>query len=253
MSCSKAVVVGASSGMGLEVAKLLLQKGWKVGVAARRTEPLEELKSQYPTQVVTSAIDVTSPTAGNLLIELVKQLGGMDLYFHAAGVGWQNPLLEDHVEMATVETNGMGFARMVGVSFRYFEENGGGHIAVISSIAGTKGLGSAPAYSATKAFQNTYVEALEQLSEARRLGIRFTDIRPGFVDTPMLAGGSYPMLMSQQSVARKIVRAIEHHRPVQIIDWRFRLLVFFWRCVPRSLWKHMRFVVKFSLQPPSHA
>ena len=94
---------------------------------------------------------------------------------------------------------------MVTAAFRYFARQGNGHIAIISSIAGTKGLGAAPAYSATKRFQNTYLDALEQLACMQHLSIRFTDIRPGFVATGLLNDGKhYPMLMNTAYVARKL-------------------------------------------------
>lgn len=235
----RAIIIGASSGMGREVARILLAEGWRVGVAARRTAPLRELEIANPKQVVSADIDVNDEEAPAKLLSLIERLGGIDLYFHAAGVGWQNPQLDLTVELDTVRTNGMGFTRLVDTAFGYMATHGGGHIAVISSIAGTKGLGPAPAYSATKAFQNTYIQALEQLANARRLPIRFTDIRPGFVDTPLLAGGHYPMLMSSTAVARQIVRAVNRRRHVRVIDWRYRGLVFFWRLIPNVVWRRL--------------
>lgn len=235
----RAIIIGASSGMGREVARILLAEGWRVGVAARRTAPLRELEIANPKQVVSADIDVNDEEAPAKLLSLIERFGGIDLYFHAAGVGWQNPQLDLTVELDTVRTNGMGFTRLVDTAFGYMATHGGGHIAVISSIAGTKGLGPAPAYSATKAFQNTYIQALEQLANARRLPIRFTDIRPGFVDTPLLAGGHYPMLMSSTAVARQIVRAVNRRRHVRVIDWRYRVLVFFWRLIPNVVWRRL--------------
>ena len=227
----RAIVVGASSGIGLEVARLLRQRGWTVGVAARRVERLAEF--EYRAQ-----IDVCDADAGQRLVELVGRVGGMDLYFHASGIGHQNRELKEDIELHTVETNGMGFTRMVGTAFRYMAGQGGGHIAVISSIAGTKGLGPAPAYSATKALQNTYIQALEQLANARRLGIRFTDLRPGFVATDLLNDGRhYPMLLDPVAVARDMVDSIERRRHVRVIDWRWRIVTWFWRRIPRWLWR----------------
>ena len=101
----------------------------------------------------------------------------MDLYLHVAGVGWQNMDLLPEKELPTVSTNALGFARFVGAAYRYFAVQGHGHIAVVSSIAGTKGLGVAPAYSASKAFCNVYIEALEQQARLRHLDIHFTDLR----------------------------------------------------------------------------
>lgn len=110
----------------------------------------------------------------------------MDLFFLSSGIGSQNPDLKPEIELNTARTNVEGFTRMVTAAFNHFKTQGGGHIAVISSIAGTKGLGIAPAYSATKRFQNTYIEALAQLSRMQHLNIHFTDIRPGFVATDLL-------------------------------------------------------------------
>jgi short-subunit dehydrogenase len=236
----KAIIMGASSGMGYEVAKLLLEDGWQVGVAARRTELLEDLKTQYDQQVETEKIDVTDEDSPRKLLDLVGRLGGIDLYFHVSGIGKQNPDIVEEIEMNTVNTNAVGFTRLVDTMFNYMKENGGGQIAVISSIAGTKGLGPAPSYSATKAFQNTYIQALEQLSNNKKYNIRFTDIRPGFVDTPLLAGGHYPMLMNQQYVARKIVKAIYAKKHVQVIDWRYSLLTRCWRLIPNFIWRHIK-------------
>jgi len=237
----KAIVVGASSGIGQEVAKLLLADGWHLGVAARREEPLLELKALAPDSVEVMTIDVTKPDAGERLQSLIKRLGGMDLYFHSSGFGKQNRTLEEDIELRTMETNAVGFARMVGTAFRYFAERGEGHIAAITSIAGTKGLGPAPAYSATKALGANYLQALEQQAHQRGLNIRFTDIRPGFVDTALLNGDfPYPMLMRPDKVARDIVKSIYHHRHIRVIDWRYRILTFFWRLVPNWLWRRLK-------------
>ena len=230
----RAVVVGASSGIGREVALLLRERGWTVGVAARRLDRLAGFD-------VAMQIDITAQDAGQRLLQLVEKLGGMDLYFHASGIGHQNRELREDIELPTVETNALGFTRMIGTAFRYMAAHGGGHIAVISSIAGTKGLGPAPAYSATKALQNTYIEALEQLANARRLGIRFTDIRPGFVDTDLLNDGRrYPLLLKKECVALDIVRSLEHRRHVRIIDWRWRAITWLWRRIPRCIWQRLR-------------
>ena len=236
----KAIIVGASSGIGREVARLLLADGWNIGIAARREEALLDLKATAPERVEVMTIDVTKEDAGERLMLLIDRLGGMELYVHAAGIGKQNRILEVDVELQTVRTNALGFTRMIGTAYRYFAERGEGHIAAITSIAGTKGLGPAPSYSATKALQATYLEALEQQAHQRGLNIRFTDIRPGFVDTALLNGDfRYPMLMRPEKVARDIVRSIYRRRHVRIIDARYRVLTFFWRLIPRCLWRRI--------------
>ena len=186
-------------------------------------------------------IDVTRPDAGERLLSLAERLGGMDLYFHASGIGKQNRTLQEDIELRTMQTNAVGFTRMTGAAYRYFAERGGGHIAAITSIAGTKGLGPAPAYSATKALQANYLQALEQQARQRGLNILFTDIRPGFVDTALLNDDfPYPMLMRPEKVARDIVRSISLRRHVRVIDWRYRILTFFWRLLPGWLWRRLK-------------
>lgn len=233
----RAVIMGASSGMGLAVSRLLIADGWHVGVAARRTDKLQILKDEFPDKVEIATIDVTSDDATEKLLTLIEGMGGINLYFHASGIGKQNTALDENIEMRTVATNALGFTRMVDCVFNYFAANQGGHIAAISSIAGTKGLGAAPSYSATKSLQNTYLEALEQLSNMRKLDITFTDIRPGFVATDLLDDGhGYPMLLNTEDVARKIVKAIYAHRHVTVIDWRYAIMTFLWKLIPRCLW-----------------
>ena len=221
MERKRVIILGASSGIGHEVARLFIKQGWTVGVATRRLDKLADLKNNALERVFTARIDVT--------------------YFHSSGIGWKNPTLEAEKEIKTMETNATGFTRMVGAAYRYFAAKGGGHIVCITSIAGTKGLGSAPAYSATKAMQNTYLQALEQLAARKRHNIIFTDIRPGFVNTPLLTDSeNFPMLMTTEQVARSIMKAIRHRRHVCIIDTRWRILTFFWQLIPNWLWRRMK-------------
>lgn len=241
LTARRAVIVGATSGIGREVATGLLREGWCIGVAGRRADKLQELQAICPERVHTAVIDVTAGDASVRLVQLIEALGGMQLFFLSSGIGFQNKVLDEFVELRTAQTNVVGFTRMVGAAYHYFACHGGGHLAVISSIAGTKGLGVAPAYSATKRFQNTYIDALDRQARMRGLHIRFTDIRPGFVATDLLGDGHhYPLLMKTEVVARHILKALKRQRRVVVIDRRYRLLVFFWRLIPRWLWVRMR-------------
>ena len=233
----KVIIIGATSGIGREVALIYIAQGWKVGVAGRQEAELGSLRAEYPEQVYAQTLDVTQEDAPEKLHALIEQVGGMDVFLLSSGIGKQNPTLETGLELATAATNVEGFIRMTNAAFHYFEQQGHGHLAVISSIAGTKGLGAAPAYSATKGFQNIYMDALDQLARMKKLNIRFTDIRPGFVATPLLNNQKqYPMLMEAPIVALDIVSAIEKKKRVAIIDWKFRLLVGFWRLIPMWIW-----------------
>ena len=235
-STKRAIVIGASSGIGQEVAKLLMKEGWQVGVAARRLDKLEALGAAAVEQM-----DVTKEDATERLQALINRLGGMDLFFYASGIGKQNRELQEDIELATLQTNGLGFTRMIGEAYRYFAAQGYGHIAAITSIAGTKGLGPAPSFSATKAMQNVYLQALEQQAKTRGLKIHFTDIRPGFVDTALLSGDfHYPMMLKPDKVAKEIVSAINRHQHIRVIDWKYRLMTALWRRIPRCLWRQIR-------------
>lgn len=236
----KAVVLGASSGIGRAFAERLISEGWSVGTGSRRTELLEELRKAAPDRVFTESIDVRESGAEEALLGLIGKLGGMDLLFYAPGVGHQNPDLDPEIELSTVETNALGFTRIIGAAYRYMAGHGGGHIAAVSSIAGFRGLSPAPAYSATKALQHNYIEALSQLSHARDAGVTFTEIRPGFIDTALIAGSSYPMTMSLPYASERIYRAVMKHRPEAVIDWRWHIVVCLMRLVPGSIWRRLR-------------
>ena len=222
----KIIIIGATSGIGREVANIYIAQGWKVGVAGRRAQELETLRLTAPEQVYTQVLDVTEDNATQKLQKLIEQIGGMDVFLLSSGIGKQNYSLQTDIELATAATNVDGFIRMTNAAFHFFEQQGHGHLAIISSIAGTKGLGAAAAYSATKRFQSTYMEALEQLARMNKLNISFTDIRPGFVATPLLKDDSYPLLMKATTVAYQIVKAIGKKKRIAIIDWKYQILVF---------------------------
>lgn len=248
--------MGATSGIGQEVTRLLAANGYEVGIAGRREERLVQMAQATPGIVTHRQIDVTKEDAPTELQKLIEELGGMDLYFHSSGIGWENVALDADKELKTVETNGVGFVRMVSAAYNWFaeqradeakqraegdEQRAGdkerkSRIACITSIARTRGLGAAPAYSATKRMQAHYLECLSQQARMRHLNIGITDIRPGFVATDLIAGSHFPLQLKAEDVARTIVRAIERGSEVVTIDWRYRLLVAAWQLIPRWLW-----------------
>ncbi|MCM1111085.1 MAG: SDR family NAD(P)-dependent oxidoreductase [Clostridium sp.] len=243
----KIIIVGASSGIGLALAETLASRGVRVGLAARHTRVLSALKQKYDGLVEYLAIDVTHRTAPERLRELIDKVGGMDIYFHIAGIGYENLTLDPDRETAIVETNATGFARMIDAAYRYFAANEiRGHITAVTSVAGTKGIGRLSAYSASKAFGQAYIVALRQLAQMERTGITLTDIRPGWTRTPLLRDDAvYPMTMDVDRVVLEILRATVRRRTVATVDWRWDILSRLWRLLPDALW--VRLPVEISL------
>lgn len=238
----KVIIMGASSGIGYAVAEALASRGVKVGVAARRVDSLRGLKEKYPDNVEYMSIDVNSQNAPERLGSLIGLLGGMDIYFHVAGILDENLYLDPEREVRIVDTNAAGFVRCVCAAYRYFRNNRcKGHIAAITSVAGTNGIGRLAAYSASKKFCQTYLVALEQLAHAEKADISFTDIRPGWVKTPLVnADRVYPMEMTVDYVLPRVLRAIVKRKRVAVIDWHFNLLVGAWRMIPNIIWTRMQ-------------
>lgn len=239
----KIIIMGASSGIGYALAEALASRRVRVGLAARTTEPLRRLKDAYPDYVEYMAIDVTEAKAPEHLKLLIERLGGMDIYVHVAGIGYSNEDLTPAREVEMLQTNVVGFARMVSSAYRYFRDNGvPGQIAALTSVAGTNGIGRMAAYSASKRFDQTYLTALEQLARAERVKVDFTDIRPGWVRTPLLNDDKeYPMEMTVAHVLPLIIRAIVRRERVVVIDWRWNILVGLWRMIPNALWTRMEY------------
>lgn len=242
----RVIIMGASSGIGYAVAEALVSRGVRVGLAARHTEPMHRLQQKYPEFVEYMDIDVTKPQAPDRLKLLIERTGGMDIYFHVAGIGYENVELNPEREVQIIETNAGGFARMLCAAYRWLRDNGvRGQIAAITSVAGTNGIGRLSAYSSSKKFAQTYMVALEQLAHAEHAQISFTDIRPGWVRTPLLVPGlKYPMEMTTEEVLPQILRAIVRRERVAVIDGRWRALAALWRLLPDRLW--VRIPVKIS-------
>ena len=246
----QAIIIGATSGLGEAVARQLIADGWRVGIAGRREQRLEALQAEYGhDKVAYRVMDVMLPTATEALDALLDEVPAPDVLLYATGIGRQNPDLEEDMEIRTVQTNCEGMVRIVDHFINYvkrtphYDKSNRAHIAVITSVAGTMGIGQAPAYSATKSMQSAYLVALSQLIRMRRLPITVGDIRPGFVATEILNPEKhYPMLMTAESAARHIVRTLKGRQRLTIIDWRYRLLVGFWRMIPRWLWERLTMI-----------
>lgn len=233
------IITGASSGLGYDLACYFASRGHRVGAVARRLDRLEALRDRYPDNIIVETIDITAVDAPQRLQAFIDRMGGLDIFIQGAGMGKQNPGLDPELERRTVMTNCVGFTAMVATAFNHFRAHPthGATIAAITSVAGTNGLGNAATYSASKRYDSTYLTALEQLSHLEGVRISFVDIRPGFIATELLnPENKYPMLMTREHAVPLIARAIERRKRVATVDWKWRLLIGFWRLLPRWLW-----------------
>lgn len=240
MKMKKAIIIGATSGIGKSLAELLLREEYAVGVTGRREELFQSIKTQETSRIVFKKMDVqdvsTLEPIGN---ELVRQLGGLDLLIISAGIGEENKNLNFDVENNVIKTNIQGFTCMADWAVRYFKEQGYGHLINISSIAGIRGNGIAPSYNATKAYQINYLEGLRINVKDYGSSITITDVRPGFVDTPMAKGEGLFWVASVQKAAEQIFEAIKQKRKVVYITKRWGLIALLLKVIPFSMLKRI--------------
>ncbi|MCD9856766.1 SDR family NAD(P)-dependent oxidoreductase [Epilithonimonas sp. JDS] len=185
----KAIIIGATSGLGKGLARRLADEDYNVGITGRRTELLDELRSENPNLFYAQTFDITDI---NKIVEkleiLTSQLGGLDLLIICSGIGDQNEELNYEIEKRTIETNVIGFTCVANWAFNYFENQKNGHLVAISSVGGLRGNRITPSYNATKAYQINYLEGLRQKANKIKSQIFVTDVRPGFVATAMAKG-----------------------------------------------------------------
>jgi len=231
-----AIVIGATSGIGKELAVILSEHGYAVGIAGRRLNLLEELKNQLKTPVFIKQIDISIiPDAMRFLNELISEMGEIDLIIISAGTGSINPDLLWEYEKSTIDVNVRGFAAMANVAFNHFKKIGRGHLVGISSIAALFGNRSSPAYNASKAFVSNYLEGLTNKSVKEKLNIIVTDIKPGFVDTELARGDHLFWVAPAQKAAKQIYRVIEKKKSHAYITKRWTLAAWILKLLPRFI------------------
>ena len=237
----KIIIIGATSGIGRGLAEVYSQEDYLIGITGRRENLLEEVCARDKDKLFYQVCDITDTQATISSLEtLTRKMGGMDILIICAGTGELNPELSYQLEEPTLLTNVIGFTNIADWGFRYFEQQKSGHLVTISSVGGTRGSGIAPAYNASKAYQINYMEGLRQKATKSPYSIYTTDIRPGFVATDLLNDGKhYPLLMDAAEVGRHISWSLKRKQRVAVIDWRYRILVFFWKMTPRWMWKRL--------------
>ena len=233
----RAIIFGASSGIGREMAAILSGKGYALGLAARRVELLEALKRELPNASYVRFCDIADADACEQVFSgFIRDLGGLDLVVISSGTGYINDDLEWQKEKETIDVNVSGFARVAGLAARYFISSAGGHIVGISSIGGLRGGREAPAYSASKAFVSNYMEGLRCRMKRMNARVTVTDIMPGFVDTDMAKGDGLFWVAPAEEAARQICRAIEKKKERAYITKRWALIALLMKWMPDWLY-----------------
>ncbi len=236
----KAIVVGATSGIGKGLAQKLANENYIVGITGRRTGLLDELKSEKPNSFYTKTFDVTNT---NKIVEnlenLTKELGGLDLLIISSGIGDLNEKLDYEIEKRTIETNVTGFTCIANWAFNYFENQKAGHLVAISSVGGLRGSRVAPAYNASKSFQINYLEGLRQKATRLKTEIFVTDIRPGFIETAMAKGDGQFWVSTVEKATNQILEAIKKKKKIAYVTKRWKLIGVILKRIPRQIYDRM--------------
>ena len=229
----KVIIIGASSGIGKELTKIFASNEYEVGIAARRTDLLNELATKMPTKTYTATIDIGNPdTAIQSLEKLIRDMGDVEVIIISAGTGHLNPSLSWSQEKDTIDTNVSGFTAMAGVAIRYFMQKKSGHLVGISSIAGIRGSNVCPSYNASKAYVSNYLEGLRKKVAKEKLPITITDIQPGLVDTAMAKGDGLIWVASPQKAATQIYQAIQRKKRTAYITKRWAIVAWLYKIMP---------------------
>lgn len=244
----KAIVIGASSGMGREIARLLSNEGYTVGLAARRLTLLQSLQEELsPQQTYIKQIDVTDRHARESLQQLITEMGGIDLVVISLSAYLDNKnakkdgLATWEEKERTIDVTGKGFMAMADVAFEHFEQQNSGHLVGISSTSGMFGCASSPEYSAVKAAVSTYMQGKRNQMVRDGRNIKVTDVIPGFVAVEHSLLGQDPSAyweITTEEAGQTILTGIKQKKEVIYVPQKVWLLNLI-KMLPK--WAYYRF------------
>jgi short-subunit dehydrogenase len=234
-----AIVFGATSGIGKELAKLLVNDGYKVAITGRRLEKLEELKNSNPTHYVVKQNDIQDvEDVEKVFNEIVAEFENIDLIVQSSGCGFVNTKLAWDLEIQTINTNVVGVTKLYDLAYNLFRKQEFGHLVGISSIASLRGNRGAPAYFASKAYQKSYLESLYfKTKSIKSKQVFITDVRPGFVDTAMALGEEVFWMVSLEKAVKQLYTAIKKKKRKVYISKRWGLIAIVLKMSPAWLLK----------------
>jgi short-subunit dehydrogenase len=238
------IIIGASTGIGRALALEFARAGFAVGITARRGDLLKELAGEIDAQggkAFIQEMDIAQTQVSmRLLEELLAKMGGADIIVVNAAIGENSNDLNWEREEETIAVNVVGFTAMANVAMQYFLNRRMGHLVGISSIAGERGNRIAPAYAASKAFVSNYLQGLRNLAVKNDANITVTDIKPGFVKTPMTAKNDRMFWSaSAEKAAGQIFTAIQRKRSRAYITRRWRIMAWVIRHIPEWLYNRV--------------
>ena len=235
----KVIIIGATSGIGRELANIYAKKGYFVGITGRRNELLLSLQNKFPKNIVTECFDVTGKENIPHLQSLIQKLDGLDILIYNSGYGDVSKELDWDIEKHTTDVNVNGFLEIICYAFNYLVNQGHGQLACTSSIASIRGNSHAPAYSASKAFESNYMEGLYYKAKRMKKDVAVTDIQPGFVDTGLAKGDGRFWVMPVKKVAIQMFNAIEKIRKRAYVTKRWWIIAQLLKWMPGFLFKRI--------------
>ena len=232
------IIIGATSGIGRALFEKYSADGNRIGIVGRRTHLLDELRQEYPGTTITATADITKQEEIARAIDALRaKLKDIDLAIVCSGTGDINASLDYAVERPTIDTNVIGWTFVVDTLYNIFEQQGHGHLVAITSAGGLRGEPMAPAYSASKAYQINYMEALRKKGYKSGNHIHITDIRPGLVNTAMAKGEGLFWVMPVKKVASQIITAIRKQMSKAYVTKRWHILAVINKNLPFALYK----------------
>ena len=234
------VIIGATSGVGKTLFEKYANENNRIGIIGRRAHLLDELYQKYPSKTIPTKADITNLEEIEQAINaLHKEMEYIDLAIVCSGTGDINATLDYSIERPAIDTNIVGWTFVIDMLYHILEQQGHGHLVAITSAGGLRGEAMAPAYSATKAYQINYVEALRKKAFKNGEHIIVTDIRPGLVDTAMAKGEGLFWVMPVEKVAKQIISAIRKKKSKAYVTRRWHILAIINKNLPFFLYKRL--------------
>jgi short-subunit dehydrogenase len=231
----RGIIIGASDGLGAELARLLARDGYTLGLLARRKELLDSLSDEInrasnERRAFSYAHDVTEyEEVPALLRKIVSDLGGLDLVIFLAGVNYPPGGIDKYNfenDRKMIEVNLIGAMAWLHPVAEMFQSAKAGQIVGIGSVAGDRGRVGNPGYNTSKAGLATYLEALR--NRLTRHGVNVLTVKPGFLKTEMLkaAQGPTPFAIAPEKAAEDILKAIKKRKQLIYTAsiWRWIML-----------------------------